>query len=134
KDRAVLHKLFSRSMKWGYTEANPVAGSDRPEADHYNPVILSAEQYDRLVSECFAYGPMLGLYALVMGEAGLRAYSEALALRWDDVDVEECFLHVRSGREGRRTKSGRSRWVPMTARLSEAMRDHMAEYRLRTYH
>ena len=38
-----------------------------------------------------------------------------------------------SGRDGHRTKSGRGQWVPMTARLRAAMRDHFARYRLAAY-
>lgn len=133
KDRAVLHKLFARGVKWGYSESNPVAGSDRPKSDHYNAEILTDELYERLLEECWGYGPMLGLYALMLGEAGLRAYSEALMLRWEDVDLEEGFLFIASGRDGHRVKSGRSRWVPMTSRLRAVLRDHSADYRLRTY-
>lgn len=55
-------------------------------------------------------------------------------LRWEDVDLNEGFIHVRSGRAGHRTKSGKSRWVPMTFQLAEAMREHFSHYRLMTYH
>ena len=133
KDRAVLHRIFDQADEWELREGNPVSRVKRPKYDSHNAVILDADQYERLLAECFAHGPMLGLYTVVLGEAGLRAYSEALNLRWDDVDLEQGFLHIRSGRDGHRTKSGKSRWVPMTFRLREAMRDHMAEYRLRTY-
>jgi len=133
KDRAVLHRLFDQADEWELREGNPVSRVKRPKYDSHNPVILDSDQYERLITECYAHGPMLGLYALLMGEAGLRAYSEALNLQWDDIDLEEGFLHVRSGRDGHRTKSGKSRWVPMTARLTRAMRDHMASHRLRMY-
>ncbi|MEQ1856161.1 MAG: tyrosine-type recombinase/integrase [Longimicrobiales bacterium] len=133
KDRAVLHRLFDQAEEWELREGNPVAKVRRPKYDDHNPVILDADQYERLLSECGAYGPMLGLYALLLGEAGLRAYTEALMLKWEDADLEDGFLHIRSGRDGHRTKSGKSRWVPMTARLRAAMREHMASFRLRTY-
>ena len=133
KDRAVLHRLFKFADKWEYRDGNPIARTDEPKSDAHNPVILKEGQYERLVAECFVHGPMLGLYALVLGEGGLRAYSEALNLRWDDIDLEEGFLHVRSGRDGHRTKSGKSRWVPMTPRLREAMREHFAAFRLAAY-
>lgn len=133
KDRAVLHRVFDQADEWELREGNPVSRVKRPKCDAHNPAILDGEQYERLIEECYAYGPMLGLYALVLGEAGLRAYSEALYLQWEDLDLEDGFLHVRSGREGHRTKSGKSRWVPMTPRLREAIRDHMADHRLRVY-
>lgn len=44
-------------------------------------------------------------------------------LRWEDVDLEEGFLQIVSGRNGHRTKSGKTRWVPMTSRLRQALHD-----------
>ncbi len=35
--------------------------------------------------------------------------------------------------KGRRTKSGKGRWVPLTTRLTEALSEHRARYRLITY-
>ena len=64
---------------------------------------------------------------------GVRCESEALWLRWDDVRLDEGAIHVASGREGHRTKSGRSRHVPMTPRLVAAMREHFARYRFAQY-
>lgn len=133
KDRAVLHRIFDQADEWELREGNPVSRTKRPKYDPHDPVILDADQYERLLTECLAYAPMLGLYALLLGEAGLRAYTEALMLRWEDVDLAEGFLRVTSGRDGHRTKSGKSRWVPMTPRLREAMRDHFAAYRFATY-
>ncbi|MBM4182899.1 MAG: site-specific integrase [Gemmatimonadetes bacterium] len=133
KDRAVLHRIFDQADEWEWREGNPVSRVKRPKYDKHNWVIIDSDQYEKLLAECSAYGPMLGLYALVLGEAGLRAYTEALWLRWEDVDLEEGFLHIRSGRDRHRTKSGESRWVPMTRRLVAAVREHMASYRLRAY-
>jgi integrase len=67
---------------------------------------------------------------LILGETGARDESEALWLRWEDVDFEKGFLTIVSGRDGHRTKSGKSRLVPMTDRLKTALRDHFATYRL----
>ena len=76
---------------------------------------------------------MLHLYVLTLGETGARCRSEALRLQWQDVDFAGGFLWIASGREGHRTKSGKGRWVPMTPRLTEAMREHFAAYRLAVY-
>ncbi|HYV99007.1 MAG TPA: tyrosine-type recombinase/integrase, partial [Gemmatimonadaceae bacterium] len=70
---------------------------------------------------------------LFLAETGARAYSEALQLRWEDVDLTSGFAHIVSGREGHRTKSGRSRAVPLTARLKSALHVHAARYRMVTY-
>ncbi len=49
------------------------------------------------------------------------------------MDFETGFVAIESVRKGRRTKSGKSRRVPMTPRLREALQDHAARYRLVTY-
>jgi integrase len=91
-------------------------------------VILSAAEYQRLLDQCD--DPTLRLYVLVLGETGARDESEALWLRWEDVDLDGGFLRIVSGRNGHRTKSGKDRWTPMTPALVAAMRDHFAAHRL----
>jgi integrase len=76
---------------------------------------------------------MLSLYMLTLGEDGLRCESEALRLRWEDVDLDGGFLWLASGRDEHRTNSGKGRWVPMTARLVTAMRGHFAASRSPRY-
>jgi len=132
KDRVVLHRLFSFAKGLGIVEANPVTDTEVPEGDTREPLILDGKQYEALLRACEGR-PMLSLYVLVLGETGVRCDSEALWLRWEDVDLERGFVTVESVRKGRRTKSGKSRKVPMTPRLRKAMAEHMAAYRLRTY-
>ena len=132
KDRAVLHRIFALAERLEYREGNPVARVPAPKADPREPVILSGEQYEKLLAEC-AERPTLELYVLVLGEAGLRCESEALRLRWSDVDLEGGFLWVSSAQKGHRTKSGRGRHVPMTPRLAAAMRKHFADLRFAAY-
>lgn len=133
KDRAVLHRIFAFADRLEYRDGNPVARTEAPAVDAFEPVILNGEQFDALVAAC-ADRPMLRLYVLLLAEAGVRANSEALWVRFEDVDLEHNFLWIASGRDGHRTKSGRGRWVPMTVRLADAMRDHFAAYRLAAYH
>jgi len=64
------------------------------------------------------------LIALLGGEAGLRC-GEIMALEWSDVDLAKRQLSVaRSEWKGHvtATKGGRVRHVPMTGRLTEALR------------
>jgi len=76
---------------------------------------------------------MLWLYVLLLGETGLRCESEALWLRWVDLDVADGMITVESLRKGRRNKSGKTRRVPLTRRLRAALQDHMRTFRLATY-
>jgi integrase/recombinase XerC len=111
---------------------NPVSRVTAPKAEKRTPVILDADQYAGLLEAC-QDRPMLSLYVTTLGEAGVRCDSEALHLRWEDVDLEEGFLWIASGRDGHRTKSGKGRWVPMTPKLRQAMREHFARFRFATY-
>jgi integrase len=73
---------------------------------------------------------MMLLYVTTLAEAGLRCDSEALHLRWEDVDLEEGFLWIAKGAGmGTGTKSGKGRWVPMPPKLRQAMREHFARFR-----
>lgn len=132
KDRATLHSVFAFAEELELREGNPVGRVSVPKADPRDPVILSDDQYERLLSEC-AERPMLSLYVLVLGETGARCESEALYLRWEDVDFEGGFLRIASGRDGHRTKSGKGRWVPMTPELKDAVREHFARFRFAMY-
>ncbi len=128
KDRAVLHQLFAFADMLELREGNPVRRVPKIKGDAKDPVILTTEQYDTLVQACD--DPMVQLYVLVLGETGARDESEALWVRWEDVDLKRGFLKIVSGRDGHRTKSGKSRVVPMTSRLKAAFKEHFGVYRL----
>ena len=131
KDRAVLHRIFAVADELEIRDGNPVARVGPPKHDGREAVILTEAEYDRLIDACTR--PMLRLWALVLGETGVRCDSEGLHFQWQDVDLEEGFLWVSSGRDGHRTKSGKGRWIPMTPRLRAAMRVHFAEFRFAAY-
>lgn len=132
KDRAVLHRLFDVAEEREWRDGNPVAKVDAPDADDRQAVILTPAQYDALLDAC--RDPHVRLYVLLCGETGMRCESEVLWLRWEDVDLKEGFITVVSGRQGHRTKSGKSRSVPITPRLREALQAHLAEHRFAEYH
>jgi integrase len=132
KDRAVLHRLFAIADQLEWRDGNPVARTEPPPADRRDPIILDDPQFEALLTQC-ADRPMLQLYVLALAETGMRCESEALRLTWADVDLEKGDVRVVSGRDGHRTKTGKSRYVPMTSRLLAAMRDHFARYRFASY-
>jgi site-specific recombinase XerD len=127
KDRAVLHALFAYAEELELRDGNPVSKVKPPKSDARKPVILEAEQYEKLMDAC--EDPMLRLYVLALGETGARCDSEVLWLRWSDVQLEEGFILIDTGSNGHRTKSGKARWVPMTPRLRQAMREHVLRFR-----
>jgi site-specific recombinase XerD len=128
KDRAVLHAIFALADRREYRDGNPVDRTKAPKFDKRQPVLLSDEQYASLLTEC--EDATLRLYVLTLGETGARDESEALWLRWEDIDLEGGFLHFASGQNGHRTKSGKDRWTPLTPVLTSALREHAATHRL----
>jgi integrase len=109
KDRAVLHAVFGFAEELEIRTGNPVAKVRPPKADPREPVILTDDQFEALLTAC-GENDMLRLYVLALGETGGRCESEVLFLQWEDVSLEDGFLWIASGREGRRTKSGKGRW------------------------
>lgn len=133
KDYMTLHRVF----EWARTDVevvgkNPVSAVTRPDPEDRDPVILDHNQdgepeLERLLAAC--EDPMLRMYVLLLADTGLRCESEALWLQWKDIDLDGGFIYVAGRRDGHRTKSGKSRWVPiMTRRLREALAAHKLRY------
>lgn len=129
---AVFRRILEDAHELELIPGNPASRVQAPKVEDREPVLLSEDQLDELLKACGG-DDMLRTYILVLSEAGLRSRSEAPWLRWEDIDLEDGFLRVVSGREGRDTKSGKGRWVPMTSRLREALRKHQRKYRVRGY-
>ena len=111
KDRAILHRIFQVAEKLELRDGNPVGRVEAPKIKERDPVLLSGDELERLLTACGKH-EMLHLWVLLLAETGVRSQSEALWIRWADVDVAGGFLWIDSTRHGRRTKSGRGRWVP----------------------
>ena len=82
------------------------------------------DQYERLLTVARKRGPDAYLMLLAGGDAGLRL-GEIIALEWRDIDLVARRLTVeRSDWQGHVTvpKGGRSRQLPMTQRLTAAMK------------
>lgn len=129
---AVFRRILEDAHDLELIPGNPASRVDGPKVEEREPVLLSGDQLDELLEAC-GEDDMLRTYVLVLSEAGLRSRSEAPWLRWEDLDLEAGFLRVVSGQDGRDTKSGKGRWVPMTALLREALREHAATYRMQVY-
>lgn len=130
KDRAFLHALFAWAIdRLGWLDINPMAKVAKEDEDKRDPVILTPAEYDAMLDAC--PDAMVRSFALVMGEAGLRN-AEVANLRWEHLEFGPGFLFIEHSRRRARTKTKRSRRVPMTRRLVEPLRAHAAEFRLAT--
>jgi integrase len=120
----VLSKLLKTAVEWEAIERVPCAirllPIPRSSAGFYD-----FDEYERLV-EAAAHDKQAHLIVLLGGEAGLRC-GEMMALEWTDVDLGKRQVRVeRSDWKGHvtATKGGRVRYVPLTNRLGNALREN----------
>jgi integrase len=138
KDMAVLSAVFSfGELELQVMDRNPARqrrkrrGKAGPLLKR-TPYILTPAELEGLLREC-EYNPVLWTYALLLAETGVRDDSEGLFLQWPDLHFERDTLRIVSYRDGHATKGGKSRDVPMSPRLKEALQRHAAAFRLATY-
>lgn len=125
---STLNKALKVAVKWKVIPEHPVSveflKTDLPEVDFYD-----FQQYERLVAEARKIEARVAGAVLLGGDAGLRR-NEIIALSPTDVSVGRRMLTVRfQDWRGQLipTKGSRARVIPMTRRLTEAMRDLIEE-------
>ena len=119
----VLSTLLKKAVEWGELERLPCVIKLLP-----NPKKTMGfhdfDQYERLLTVARKRGTDAYLMVLAGGDAGLRL-GEIIALEWRDIDLAARRLTVeRSDWHGHVTvpKGGRSRQLPMTQRLTAALK------------
>jgi integrase len=119
----VLSTMLKKAVEWGELDRLPCTVKLLP-----NPKKTMGfhdfDQYERLLSVARRRGADTYLMVLLAGDAGLRL-GEIVALEWRDVDLPARRLTVqRSDWCGHVTvpKSGRPRRLPMTQRLTAALK------------
>jgi integrase len=120
---AVMHAIFVHACSHHRLQENPASGVkklretyDAARYDFYTP-----EQVHQLAAA--AAGELDGAVFLTAAFTGLRR-GELVALRWRDVDFENQSIRVYEGYtlELGRTKSRRSRTVPMVDEVAQVLR------------
>jgi integrase len=121
----VLSVLLKKAVEWEVIDRMPCT-IRLLRASNPSPRFHDFDQYERLVEVAAAIDREAELIVLLGGEAGLRC-GEMIALEWIDVDLAKRQLCVqRSDWNGQVTmpKGGRLRYVPLTVRLTNALREH----------
>jgi len=109
RELAVLKSLFNRCREWRLFEGdNPVESVKLLKEPRRRLRFLEPDEEDRLLAECAE--PLRSLI-LIGTNCGLRLKSEALTLRWSDVDVVRRTLTVSAAY----AKSGTSRTVSLNS-------------------
>ena len=121
----VLNVLLKKAVEWDLIDQMPCTirqlAVPKPSARFHD-----FEEYERLVTASRELASDAEVIVLIGGEAGLRL-GEITALEWEDVDLTKRQLCVqRSEWHGHVTtpKGGRLRYVPMTSRLTAALKAH----------
>lgn len=124
----VLNAAFDKAVTWEYVHRNPVKIAEKPVADDPKEKrVLDADEF-RGMTAALA-GTKLAVPALVLGMTGIRR-GEALALRWDQVDLDNGTITVEQNvtrAEGRtyldtpKSKKG-TRMIPLPSLAVDALR------------
>jgi integrase len=124
----VLSVLLKKAVEWGELDRLPcvikLLKAPKSAVDFYDFV-----EYERLVLSARATDWRAELLTLLGGEAGLRS-GEMAALEWNDIDFQSKrhgqITVQRSAWKGQIDvpKGGRIRFVPLTRRLANALRQH----------
>jgi integrase len=123
---AVFSVLLKKAVEWGVNDRMPRTIRLLRGAPNPSPRFHDFDQYERLVDVAAVVDGETRLIVLLGGEAGLRC-GEVIALEWTDVDLTKRQVSVqRSDWNGQITtpKGGRIRYVPLTVRLTSALREH----------
>lgn len=119
----VLRTMLKKAVEWGELDRLPCTIKLLPNPKKTMGFHGFAE-YDRLLTVAQKRDPQAYLMVLLGGDAGLRL-GEIVALEWRDIDLHARRLTVqRSDWHGHVTvpKGGRSRCLPMTQRLTSALK------------
>ncbi len=120
--RNVLSKLLVRAVEDHVLTANVLTKVKCPKPVSRQHSVLSRTQRDLVLREAEARGRDVQLLFHILLGTGARR-SEALALTWQDVDLEHRLLHIRSS-EHFLTKTGGARSVPIPGDLFALLSRH----------
>lgn len=113
----VLHRALKQALRWGLVLRNVAEAVDPPKVAKKEVTPFSPEQARAFLQA--ANGERLEALYILAVHTGMRQ-GELLALRWDDVDLNNGVLRVRG------TKTARSRrTVKLSETALEALRSHL---------
>lgn len=123
---AQLYQMLSHAVDWRCATQLPPKPK-RLKVERVDVEPLSPQEYERLVKAAKESCTRDLCLVLLAGDAGLRA-GEMRGLRWTDIDLTRKELRVRQQETGKQEvkspKSKKSRVLPMTTRLAEALKAH----------
>lgn len=129
-----LRTFFNWAVDQGFIDASPMEDISQPKKQKKQPAFLSPKQIERILTCIDAHREVqlqepgrtaddrwLKQMIRVGVATGLRR-GELLALRWQDIDLDNQLAHVRNRRDGSfTTKSGSERSVPLAGDALEVL-------------
>ena len=113
---ALISAIFSHARKeWGLLLQNPVANIKKPKAGKARSRRLEPGEESRMlatVAQCKNKHVIRTVEFLL--HTGVRK-SEALGLRWEDVDLRAKIITIRD------SKNGETRWIPMSEKIIDLL-------------
>ncbi len=121
RELALLSAVIERCKTWELTTRtdNPVAKVRRFKEPKSPERILSYAEEDALLAALPEPHRTLTKLAL---ETGIRLQREGIPLTWTDFDLTKGHLHIKA----RNAKSGRERWIPLSASMVARLREMQA--------
>ena len=104
---AVLKNMLSFAFEKELLDAHPLVRFRMLPEDEKALRVPSLEEERRLVESVAEVDPVIGAYAALLGETGLRK-SEGLNLKWEHVNRQQRLVAVE------KTKSRKARYVPLS--------------------
>lgn len=89
----VIRQALEQGRKWGLITRNPAIDASPPRSRHHEIHPPSVDQVIQLLSAAKEYDEDFATYLRVLAATGCRR-SEALALRWSDIDWKKSELTV----------------------------------------
>ncbi len=122
-----LSRIFALAIEQGFVTSNPCKNVRHFREDNERTRYLTEDEELKLLEVlCDKRQHLASIIGLAL-QTGMRR-RELLQLRWSHIDFEREVIHVVNSREqGSRTKSGRSRQVPMTSEARTLLEGLAAE-------
>jgi len=111
RELACLKHMYTKALEWGYLKTNPAKGVKSLKEPPGRLRYLRPEEVKKLLDVCHGYLRSIVITAL---NTGMRK-GEILALRWQDVDLENRKVTVRNA------KNNEARVIPINQTLYQEL-------------
>lgn len=90
---AIIHRLFSQAVKWGWTSSNPASLASPPKVRAKQVNVPSVDQVVKLIDNAKLSDDGFGCLLRLAAVTGARR-GELCALKWSDLDLSKGILTI----------------------------------------